>query len=163
MNMLQTIAVALVGAAVFELLRVPAGALIGSLIAVAAYNIVVSAGAASLPGWSRFLVFAGLGWLIGQAITRETLTNLRADLWSIAVIVGSLVIVGALVAVVLTRLGVVDGTTAFLASSPGGLSQMTALSNALDADVAYVATVHITRVVLVLMSAPLVARLVDSA
>ncbi|MEQ8719086.1 MAG: AbrB family transcriptional regulator [Acidimicrobiales bacterium] len=163
MNMLQTMAVALVGAAVFELLRVPAGALIGSLVGVAAYNIAVTAGAATLPGWSRFVAFAVLGWLIGQSMTRETLVSLRADLWSITVIVGSLMAVSAVVAIVLTRTGVLDGTTAFLASSPGGLSQMTALGNALDADVAYVATVHLTRVVLVLLSAPLVARLVDAA
>lgn len=161
MTMLGTVAAALAGAALFELLKVPAGALVGALVAVAAYNIWAADGAVALPGWARFAAFAAVGWLIGQGITREALSSLRAEAWSMAVIVVALIGVGAVVAFALTQFGPLDGTTAFLASSPGGLSQMAALSTEFEADSPYVATVHIVRVVVVIMSAPIVARLVD--
>lgn len=163
MNLFHTVAVAVAGAALFELLRVPAGALIGAFVAVALLNVYGPDAAAAMPPGARFAAFAVLGWAIGLSVTRETLSTLRADIWSMALIVGALILVGGIVAVVLTQLGVLDGTTAFLASSPGGLSQMAALSNALDADQPYVTTAHVVRVVVVIMSAPIVARIVEAA
>jgi uncharacterized membrane protein AbrB (regulator of aidB expression) len=53
-----------------------------------------------------------------------------------------------------------DGTTAFLASCPGALSQMAALATSLDANAPLVAAVHTVRVIVVVLVAPYVARLV---
>jgi hypothetical protein len=45
---------------------------------------------------------------------------------------------------------------AFLAFAPGGLTEMSLLTLAMDQDVAYVSTVHIIRITLVIAIAPAV-------
>lgn len=160
---LQTLVAAFVGAAVFEAMRVPAGALIGGLVAVAALNLWSdTARVVELPSSLRFAAFALLGWAIGQGVTPETLQTLRDRLVPMVLIVGALLVFGALVALLLTRLGILDGTTAFLAASPGALSQMSALGTALQADATLVAAVHTMRVVTLVLLTPIVARLVAS-
>lgn len=158
--LLQTVIAAFVGAAAFEALKVPAGALIGALVAVAALNLLTDGGAVELASPLRFTAFALLGWLIGQGVTPETLQTLRGSLVPMLLIVVALVLFGALLAVGLTHFGVLDGTTAFLAASPGALSQMSALGQALGADATLVAAVHTMRVVTLVLITPIVARVI---
>ena len=156
----QTLIAALAGAAAFEALKVPAGALVGALVATAALNLLADGGTVELPSSLQFLAFALLGWAVGEGVTTETLATLRSSLMPVVVIVVALLVFGALLALVLTRLGVLDSTTAFLAASPGALSQMSALGTAVGADVTLVATVHTLRVVALVLIAPIVARVV---
>lgn len=165
MNLVTTAISALVGAALFELLRVPAGALIGATVAVSLLSLtnLGSISIAVLPASAQFLSFAALGWLIGQGITREVLRSLASRAVVILVVVAALLILGGGIAVVLVRLGLLDPATAFLATSPGALSQMTALSAAVGADAAVVATLHTVRVVAVILIAPLVLKLIPGS
>lgn len=158
MSLLTTITAALAGAALFELLRVPAGALIGAMVAVTILNLAPSAAASELPTLARFLAFAAVGWLIGQGITGDVLRSLVGNIRLIGITVVLLLVFGGLLALALVRLGLLDPATAFLATSPGGLAQMSALSAAVDADASVVATLHILRVVSVIAIAPLVLR-----
>lgn len=157
MPLLTTITAALAGAALFELLRVPAGALIGAMVAVTILNLTPSA-ASDLPSVAKFLAFAAVGWLIGEGITGDVLRSLVGNIYLIAITVVLLLVFGGLLALALVRLGLLDPATAFLATSPGGLAQMSALSAAVDADASVVATLHILRVVSVIAIAPLVLR-----
>lgn len=159
MPLVQTVLAALVGAAAFEALKVPAGALIGALVATAALNLITDGAAVELPSSLRFAAFALLGWAVGQGVTTETVRTVRVSLVPIVLTV-ALLLFGALLAVLLTRFGVFDGTTAFLAASPGALSQMSALGQGLGADATLVATVHTVRVVTLVLVSPIVARLV---
>lgn len=158
MHLITTLAVALAGAALFELLRVPAGAIIGAMLAVTVFNLSNSVMAATLPRPAQFAAFAAIGWLIGQGITKTVLHALASSAILVAVSVSVLVIFGGFLAIVLVRLGV-DPATAFLATSPGGLSQMSALSVAVGADSSLVTTMHIVRVVVVILVAPLVVSI----
>ncbi len=160
MPLVQTVLAALVGAATFEALKVPAGALIGALVATAALNLITDGGVVELPSPLRFGAFALLGWAVGQGVTTETVRTVRDSLVPIVLTVAALLLFGALLAVLLTRFGVFDGTTAFLAASPGALSQMSALGQGLGADATLVATVHTVRVVTLVLVSPIVARLV---
>lgn len=152
----RTVLAALVGAWIFERLKVPAGALIGAMAAVAAVNLAGSS-TFPLPEWVRFLSFAALGWLLGQGFTRETLVSLKEAALPITVIVVSLLTATVLITLVLRALGV-DLATAFLASSPGGISQMGAIAADLGADAPVVVTAHLMRVITVVVIAPLVAK-----
>lgn len=158
----QTVIAALAGAAVFEFLKVPAGALIGALVAVAALNLIADGGAVDLPSPLRFLGFAFIGWAIGQGVSMDTVRTLRASFVPMVVIVVALVGFGALLALVLVKLSLLDSTTAFLAASPGALTQMSALGTAVGADASLVVAVHTLRVVTLVLITPLVARLVAS-
>jgi membrane AbrB-like protein len=158
-DLLQTLACAFLAAALFERLGVPGGALVGAMVGVAALNLA-GRHATTLPGGPQFVAFALLGWAIGQGVTRDTVGVLwRAGLPLLGV-VAALVVFGGLVALAVTRLGFMDGTTAFLASCPGALSQMGALATSLGANAPLVAAAHTVRVIVVVLVSPHVARLV---
>jgi membrane AbrB-like protein len=78
----------------------------------------------------------------------------------IVVVVAGLMVASVVLAFVLHRSGV-DPVTAFLAASPGGLSQMVAISTDLGANVVVVSIVHLIRIIAVLVTAPLIARLLS--
>ena len=152
---------AIVGGLIAERLRVPAGALLGAMVGVAIANLSAGEVAARLPDALKFLTFVALGWLIGQDVTRDTVGQVRSAPAAIVLPVLGLVLVGGLVAWLLVLAGWFDPVTAYLAASPGGLSQMTALGLAMDANVPVVVTIHVARVLTVVMTAPIVVRLLD--
>lgn len=159
MRIALTLLAALAGAYVFERLRVPAGSLLGAAVVVAAVNLVGVVEVPALPGNVRFVAFAVLGWLVGQSIDRDSLSELRASLPVVGATVVFLVVAGGLLAVLLTRWGGVDQGTAYLATSPGALSQMVALSEEARADTLLVVTVHTARLVAVILVSPIVTRI----
>jgi membrane AbrB-like protein len=156
-----TILAALVGAALFEALGVPAGALIGAMVAVAAVNLL-GMDAAELPRVVQFLAFTTLGWLIGSGITSEVVRSLARNAGPIVALVVALLAFGGLLAYLAVRAGILDPATAFLATSPGGLSQMAAIGSAVGANAGFVVTVHLVRVVTVISLASLVVRLLST-
>ena len=158
-SIVQTALIALVGAALFDRLGLPAGSLLGALVAVATFNLLGRA-TAQPPEVLQFLALGALGWGIGAGITPETIGTLRRAALPLALMVVALLGFAALVAFVVTRLGIMDGPTAFLAASPGALSQMSGLARAVGADAALVVAVHTARVVALVIVAPVVARIV---
>lgn len=152
-----TILAAFAGAALFEFLRIPAGALLGATVAVTAVNLSPLA-IAVLPRWTYFIVFASLGWMIGQGITSAVLRSLLQRAPLIVGLAAALLLFGGLLAFIAAKTGLLDPATALLATSPGGLSQMAALSAAVGADGAVVATIHTLRVVTVIFLIPAVLR-----
>lgn len=157
MPFVTSLVAALAGAALFTVLRIPAGALIGSMVGVAVVTLSPLE-TASLPRWTQLVAFTILGWLIGQGITRSVAQALVSRLGLISLLVVTLLLIGGLLAAVAVWLDVLDPATAFLATSPGGLSQMVALSTAIGANVTVVATVHTMRVITVILLAPVVTR-----
>lgn len=151
----MTVAVVLifggVGAIVGYRLPIPAGVLVGTLVAVG-----IGGGGVTLLGLSQLAMPPGtyaslqilLGMLVGFRMTREELREgvhalLPASL--LAVIIISASVGAALVAVSLTSL---DPTTALFAAAPGGLTEMTAVGASFGADGAAVASVQLVRVLL---------------
>lgn len=157
MNLLLTAAAALAGALVLEAVRMPSGALVGAVLGVAAVNLAGHT-AYALPAAPRFAAFVLLGWAIGTGVTSETLTVLRGSVLPLVFVVVALIALGGAVSAVAVAAGWMDVTTAYLAASPGALSQMSALAQDLKADAALVAAVHTVRVVAVVVVSPIVAR-----
>ena len=140
-----------VGVVVGYRLPVPAGVLVGTLVAVG-----VGGGGVALLGLPQLSVPPGtysllqilLGMLVGFRMTREELREgshalLPASL--LAVIIISASVGAALVAVPLTSL---DAVTALFAAAPGGLTEMTAVGASFGADGAAVASLQLVRVLL---------------
>jgi uncharacterized membrane protein AbrB (regulator of aidB expression) len=58
-----------------------------------------------------------------------------------------------------SALGLAPSAEAFLSFAPGGQAEMAILAIVAGADVAFVVTHHIVRIVLVILGAPLISRL----
>lgn len=158
-----TVVAALAGAYLFEQLGVPAGSLLGGVAGVAGVNLLASFDAVELPGLPKFLALALLGWVIGQGVTKETMAALGESLPVIGITVVALVVVGGLLAWLLTATGLTDANTAYLTTSPGALSQMAALATDTGADSLLVTTTHTIRVIAVVILAPIVTNLLANA
>lgn len=162
MSTIYTIIAALTGAAVFEYLRIPAGAMVGSMVAIASMKLSLPATIIHLPTAAKFIAFTAIGWMIGETISRSTVRLIMDNslaLFGSAVV---LLLLGGLLAVIVAKFGFMDPATSFLATSPGGLSQMAALSASIGAETPLVVTVHVLRVSLVLLMSPLVLRLLPA-
>lgn len=102
------------------------------------------------------------GWIIGQGITVEVLRSLLDRAGYVLAAASLLLAFEAGLAFIAVRLGVLDPATSFLATSPGGLAQMTALSEAIGADTAFVVALHTLRVILVVALSRVILRFLPS-
>jgi len=99
--------------------------------------------------------FIGIG--IGAAYRDVTMTELRKDVsagFGFCIVLALITVVFA-EAVALT--GLAPSLEAFLAFAPGGQAEMVVLTLAVGADLAFVVTHHLLRLVIVILGAPLVA------
>ena len=152
-SLLITAAAAVLGAAIATLLHLPAAPLLGAMVGVAIVNITPMS-AFDLPAAVKWIVYVLVGWLLGVGVTTDTLSQLRTSAIPIVLTVVAFLLFGLAAAWLLWRFTSFDAVTALLATAPGGIAQMGAMSATAGANVPIVLTVHVLRItsVIVLMS-----------
>jgi uncharacterized protein len=158
----MTLAIAIVAAVsvslVLDWLRFPAGGLIGAMVVVAGFKLSGTA-VPGVPGIVRFVALLVIGWDLGSKFNKQLLATVGDNLVPLVSVVAAFLIVGWVLAGILWKAGLMDPVTAVLATSPGGLVQMGALTSEMEANAALVVGFHLLRIVSVLLSVPLVSRL----
>jgi membrane AbrB-like protein len=156
MAWLVTIAVAVVCGLALHRLRVPGGALLGSLIGTAVMTGLVGNGL-RLPATAAFLILASVGTLVGTELDRERVRALRG--YILPAVLSGLVLVGIGLgsAVLLMRAGIAPESV-FLATSPGGLSVLVAVATEQGRGEAGVTVFHTVRLLLILALMPFLLR-----
>ncbi|MEM9569200.1 MAG: AbrB family transcriptional regulator [Cyanobacteria bacterium P01_E01_bin.34] len=159
MNYIWTLCVALVGSAIAAKLKVPAGALVGALIAVGGVNALHLFDVPAPPQGTKFILQMGLGILLGATITSDALSNLR-ELWRPALFCTTITLsTGIVSGLVISRWLGLEQLTALLASAPGGISDMSLIALDMGAQGPTVLVMHLSRMVGVILVVPLVVRL----
>ncbi|WP_170480771.1 AbrB family transcriptional regulator [Ruegeria arenilitoris] len=102
--------------------------------------------------------FIGCG--IGVQFTGVTWSELRRVVAAGVAYVAILAILAAAFTAIVTALGLGRPVEAFLAFAPGGQAEMTVLAIVSGADLGFVITHHLTRIVLVIIGAPIAANLI---
>lgn len=102
-------------------------------------------------------LFIGLG--IGVQYVGVTLRELRAFVLSGLAFVAILAALAALFTEIVTLTGLARPVEGFLAYAPGGQAEMTVLALVAGADLGFVILHHLTRMVVVILGAPVAARL----
>lgn len=140
-----------------ELVRLPAAFLLGPLIA----GIAVRLAGLELhvPRPAYLSAQAVVGTMIGAVLTPAILATFLADWPILLASVAAVIALTTLAGWVLSRAGVVPGTTAVWGSSPGAATAMVVMAEAYGADVRLVAFMQYLRVVFVATAASGVARL----
>jgi uncharacterized protein len=151
----------LVFAAALEALHLPAGLLIGPMIA--GVIVASSIGRIRVPD----TIFAATQGIIACMIARAMPVSIVDEVamqWPVFVLgVMSTVVMAAVVGWLLARLRVLPGTSAIWGSAPGGAASMTLLAEAYGADVRLVAFMQYLRVLCVTSVASLVASMAGGA
>jgi membrane AbrB-like protein len=150
---------AVIGAVLGKRLGLPAAPVFGPMIL---------SGIAHVAGWvtvappTLFVIAAQItiGTIIGTRFAGATLGEIRRDigLSAVASLLMLLTAVGFAEAIVWAS--GIPLAQAFLAFSPGGLTEMSLLTLAMGQDVTYVSIMHVIRITLVIAAAPFVFKLI---
>jgi membrane AbrB-like protein len=140
------------GGAAFYLVGAPLPWTLGSLAAVAVF--AVAGGPWLMPAAVRDVARPVVGILAGSAFTPEVVASI-GEWWSAIVFVAvySLVVTGV-GWVFFRKLCRLDPVTAYFASAPGGLGELTLLGGALGGSMRSLVTIHSVRIVVVVFSVP---------
>ncbi len=152
-----TLAVAGFGAWLAVLLKIPAGAMLLPMIGVIALHETGQM-AIALPPWLLALSYGMVGWSVGLRFTRPILMHAFYVLPVILGSIVSLIAVCGLIAVAMVLFAGIDPLTAYLATSPGGLDTVAIVAAASNVDLSFVMAMQTTRLVVVLITSPIISR-----
>jgi hypothetical protein len=157
-GLLFTLGCGVVGLVVGRWLRLPVAALLGPMVLAAVVDLSGLGHGAQVPDAVGVAAFLVIGLQVGVSFTRESLATIgRALPLALGVILGLIVASAGLGAVLAAATGAsaLDG---YLATTPGGLYAVLATATDSGADATFVLAVQVLRLFVMLLSAPLVAR-----
>lgn len=143
--LLLTICVAILGGCIGLKLRIPAGAMIGAMIATAMLHVAFEA--AYMPPGLKFYTQVATGAYIGAKISMDDVRELKRILKAAAVLVAIMLAYAVGVGLLLYRISDLSVATALFAMAPGGITDMTLISMDFDAESSVVALIQTLRLV----------------
>jgi len=140
--------------------KIPAGAIIGSMLAVIAFKLYLSSNW-ELPKYYGFIIQVMIGILVGAAFHPSLLQTFHKLI--IPVIVSSVVLVatGLIISFIFHKLGLMDMGTGYLGTSPGAMSVLIVLADSTKDNPAIVTCFHLFRVIFVILTAPIILKFVS--
>jgi len=148
----ETLAYGAAGGLTLGIAGMPAGYLSGAIITVA---IAALAGRPmTIPPTFLRVLLVLLGTSLGAVVTPETLHGMATYPVSISVLIVACVVISVAGTAYLRVVHGWDTITAYLATAPGGLSQVMAIAIEIDADVRAIAIVQTIRVVIIAVCLP---------
>jgi len=160
LGLIGYVSLGLLGGLLGTKLKIPAGALIGAMLTIIFFKLFLKVHW-EIPKSFTFALQVFLGIMVGASFQPELVQTMKKI--AVPVIISCVVLVGTgvILAVVFTRLGLVDIGTAYLGTSPGAMSALIVLALESEAQPMLVVCFHFIRVVFVILTAPLIFRLVS--
>jgi uncharacterized protein len=137
---------------------VPAAWLVGPMVVAVALALAWPE-RPTVPRGARLASLAVVGGVLAAAFRPSVLPLIAANWVPVCLVVGGTLLLSLAIGFLLARLARLDGKTAALGTLPGAASGMLAMSAPLGADPRLVALMQYTRVIVVVVTAALVARL----
>jgi len=138
-------------------LKIPAGALIGSLLAVICFKLI-SRVDWNVPKTFTFVLQVFLGIMVGASFQTDMLKVMSRVFFPVITSTLLLVGTGLLISMVFTHMGWLDMGTAYLATSPGAMSALLVVALDSGKDAAVITCFHFFRVVFIILTMPLIYR-----
>src|SRR3984893_8804693 len=161
LNVLETLAIGAAGGVLFLWADLPGGLISGAMIAV---GVAAIAGRPlTMPPILTQTVLVLLGISLGSLMSRQLLQHMGAYPWTIALLALATFCSTFGSSIYLQRVHGWDQTSAFLAGSPGALSQIIILAAEKGADVPAIAVVQTVRVIILTAALPLLLALTGLA
>lgn len=156
MNTILTLFVAVLGGLIGLRLRIPAGALIGSIVASAIFNIISSKG--YIPYNFRLVAQMVVGGYIGLSFSRNSLFQIKSSIVPLIIMVVGMFTFSILMGLFLHKVAGIDLASAMLGTAPGGVTEMSILADSYGADVSIVASMHLIRIISIVIFLPPIIR-----
>jgi uncharacterized protein len=161
LNALETLVIAAAGGGLFLWSQLPGGLITGAMIAV---GVAAIAGRPlTVPAFLTQSMLVLLGISLGSLVSRQLLQHVSAYPLTIALLAVATFCSTFGSSIYLQRFHGWDQTSAFLAGSPGALSQITILAAEKGADVPAIAVVQTVRVIILTAALPMLLTLTGIA
>lgn len=157
LSYLVSLATAFAGGSAFVMLNIPAGAILGSIFAIAALNLALDR--AVYPAPLRAMVQIGAGCYIGSKVTFQTLAGGGVLLLPALILLVELFVMAFLTAFVLYKVCRLNWGTAIFSATPGGITEMALISDELGLETPKIVLMHTFRILAVLGVLPFIANL----
>jgi len=157
LGLLTYIALGIVGGVLGAKLKITAGALIGAMLTIILFKMTMKVHW-EIPKGFTFALQVFVGIMVGATFQPEMLDVMKKIALPVILSCVVLVGVGVLMAIVFTRLGMLDMGTAYLGTSPGAMSALIVMAFDSQAQPMLVVCFHFVRVVFVLLTAPFVFK-----
>ena len=161
LSMLETLAIGSAGGLLFVWANLPGGLISGAMIAVGA--AALAGRPLSVPAHITQTVLVLLGISIGSVVSRQLIQHMGAYPLTIGLLALATFCSMFGSSLYLQRVHGWDRTSAFLAGSPGALSQITILAVERGADLPAIAVVQTMRVIILTAALPLVLAMTGIA
>lgn len=161
LHVLETLAIGAAGGGLFLVAHLPGGLISGAMIAVGA--AAIAGRPLVVPPVLTQTVLVLLGISLGSLVSRQLLQHVSAYPLTIALLALATFCATFGSSYYLQRVHGWDRTSAFLAGSPGALSQITMLAIERGADVSAIAVVQTMRVIILTAALPLLLALTGIA
>lgn len=139
--------------------KLPAGTMLGAVISVMAVKCLFNADWA-LPRTYGFVCQVMLGVLVASTYSPGLLRNLGGLLWPMVFSTVGLILCGIVIAAILAKIYPMDSATAYIATSPGGMSALVPMAADIEVNPALIAGFHFFRIFLVVITAPVVFKII---
>jgi len=158
LTMIAALAIAACGGAIFFWIHAPLPWTLGALSASGL--VAVAGGPWLLRAQARTVVRPVIGVLAGSAFTAEILVSML-HWWSAILIVFIYAVTTLFIGYAYFRkIGRFDSVTAFFASAPGGLGELSLIGGSLGADMRRLVVVHSIRILMVVFSIPFALQII---
>lgn len=154
-----TILVGTIGAFIAKKMKIPAGAMVGSMIFVGIFNVLTYA--AYVENSTRFFVQVIAGAFIGIDMDKEKLMEIKKLIKPAIVMVTGLLILNVLVGLFIYKTTSLDLLTSLFATVPGGMADMSIISSEMGADTSMVAVFQLARLISVISIFPTLIKQVQ--
>lgn len=157
-KIITTLIIALIGGFIGNKLKIPAGALIGSMVSVGIFNLFSFK--LEIPQFYRIVAHSILGGSLGLLITKDFLMDLRKYLIPSLMVVILLSLFGALTGIIVSKITKTDILTSLFGSVPGGMQEMIVLSDSYDVNHVEVVVMQTVRRILIVVLYPLLVNII---
>ncbi|MBQ5813983.1 MAG: AbrB family transcriptional regulator [Clostridia bacterium] len=147
------LAIAATGGIIGLKLKLPAGAMLGAMISVAIFTVVTDLQV--IPPWFKVCAQMVSGGYIGTTMTRESLGQLKKVAPAAVFLLTGMLVINLTVAGVLYMTSPLDLTTCLFATAPGGMTDMTIISDDMGANSPVVSVFQVCRMALAISSFPI--------
>ena len=159
LNLLIAITVAVIGGLVFKKIKFPAGLMVGAMLATGALNIFT--GIVSVPGSVKLFIQVIAGAFVGMAMDKEKIRQLRTIIKPAIVMVLGLLFVNISLGVLVYFITDMDLITSLFSTVPGGMTDVSIISQDMGADTARTAVFQLARLIGVVTCFPIIIRAIN--
>lgn len=143
---------AYIGGTIGIKLKLPAGALLGSMFFIGAFNMLSVTDLTNISPFIRPMTQIALGTMIGLMFTNEILKLPLKHITGFIILGVGSVVSAILISLSFKWMGLFSFVTGVIAVAPGGIAEMLTLAHEVDADTSAVVMIHIIRFVTIMLA-----------